>query len=247
MCFDSLAWATKQELPAMQKIVLVMLADHNSKSGLCFPSYDTLAKECGMTKRSVINQVEKLEAAGLLTIEHFKNRCNRYVLNVPASESVALGGESLSLGSESLSPEPVIKPITKPINIITTTASEEILENRDLTAEEQECFDWASVHQFWFAVTVSTVQFLKIYNRNSEGGLKQQFDAHKKARDTWTVNGLNSEIHCKTTGGNYETRGKFNQYARVSRLDSSDEKCKQLQAEFDARSGFIDGFATTIQ
>lgn len=244
MCFESLAWATKQELPAMQKIVLVMLADHNSKNGLCFPSYDTLAKECGMTKRSVINQVEKLESAGLLTIEHFKNRTNRYVLNVPASESVSSGSESLSLGSESLSPEPVIKPITKPINIITTTASEGNTENLVLTAEQQECFDWATVHQFWFASTVSMIRFLKVYNRNVDGGLKQQFDAHKKARSLSTANGLNSEIFVKQSGDHYASNTKSNQSFGLSNTEQGFADRQRQREEWIARTSVIEGYAT---
>ena len=58
MCFESMAWAAKQTLPAMQKIVLVILADHNSKDGLCFPSYETLAIECRH-----VNQTRFFQAA----------------------------------------------------------------------------------------------------------------------------------------------------------------------------------------
>lgn len=245
MCFESIAWATKQELPAMQKIVLVMLADHNSKEGLCFPSYETLAGECGMSKRSVMNQVEKLEAAEFLTVERNPNRSNRYTLNIEAGERAALGSESLALGSERAAPEPVIKPITKPINIITTTEPEENLENLVLTAEQQECFDWATVHQFWFASTVSMIRFLKVYNRNVEGGLKQQFDAHKKAQHAIKQTGLNSEIFVtKQTGGNYETRNAFNQPSRLSKHDQQSQRFndarERAMAQWRADNNIID-------
>ena len=251
MCFDSLTWATKQELPAMQKIVLVMLADHNSKDGLCFPSYDTLAIECGMTKRSVITQIEKLEAADFLTVERFKNRANRYFLNVHQGESNSPQSETDSLQSEGRSPEPVINQEINLKEIITTTPAQEspeffdAEENADevitLTQEQQECFDWATVHAFWFASTVSMIRFLKVYNRNVDGGLKQQFDAHKKARSLSTGNGLNSEIFLNNkTGGNYASNSKFNQSPRLSTVDRSKQACQQMRDEWNARNAIID-------
>lgn len=55
MSFQAMSWATEQVLPAMQKIVLLMLANRtNHDTGLCYPSHETLAKEYGMTTRSVI-------------------------------------------------------------------------------------------------------------------------------------------------------------------------------------------------
>lgn len=243
MCFESLAWATKQELPAMQKIVLVMLADHNSKNGLCFPSYDTLAVECGMTKRSVITQVEKLEAANFLTIERFKNRANRYFLNVPASEPNSPQGESVSLQSEGRSPEPVIKPITKPKRTTTTTGVEN-LEIRGLTADEQECWDWAVMSTYWATACISIESFLKVY-ANQKGGLVSQFNAHKKARETWTASGLNSEkSFTNKTGGNYETRNAFNQPSRLSKHDQQSQRFndarERAMAEWRASNHIID-------
>ena len=227
MCFESLAWATKQELPAMQKIVLVMLADHNSKDGLCFPSYETLAEECGMSKRSVMNQVEKLEAAELLTVERAPNRSNRYTLNALGSERVALGSESLALGSERVAPEPVIKPITKPKDISFSSASEktEVV----LTAEQQDVFDWASVHAYWLTATVSIATFLKVY-AHENGAIKAQYDAHKKARETWTASRLNSEKSFnKSTGVHYASNSKSNQHQSTSKFDQSEQRFEQAK------------------
>ncbi|MDD5215347.1 MAG: helix-turn-helix domain-containing protein, partial [Methylococcales bacterium] len=83
MSFQAMTWAVEQELPAMQKIVLLMLANRtNHDTGLCFPSHETLATECGMDKRSVIRQIEKLEAAGLLSVNRSTNKPNSYTLNL---------------------------------------------------------------------------------------------------------------------------------------------------------------------
>ena len=95
MSFPAIRWSTQQDLPAMQKIVLLMIANRiNTDSGTCFPSLDTLAKDCGMTRRSVINQVAKLEIAGLLHVERSTEdgvkQQNTYRLLLSASERPSL-------------------------------------------------------------------------------------------------------------------------------------------------------------
>ena len=89
-----------------------------------------------------------------------------------------------------------------------------------LSAEQQEVFDWAATHTSksgfsWCTATTSIETFLHVFNFPN-GKLKAQYDAHKKAQQVLKTTGLNSEIHCKTTGGNYETRSKFNQPSRLS-------------------------------
>lgn len=66
-----MAWAVRQKLPCTQKIVLMMLAErHNKDTGQCNPSHDLLADDCGLTRRSVMDQVAKLAEAGYLRIRH---------------------------------------------------------------------------------------------------------------------------------------------------------------------------------
>ena len=88
MSFQAMTWAVDHELPAMQKIVLMMMANRfNEDEGYCWPSHDLLAKECGMDKRSVIRQIDKLQDAGLVTTVKTKlnnglNSGNKYKLNM---------------------------------------------------------------------------------------------------------------------------------------------------------------------
>lgn len=71
MSFQAIAWAVRQKLPCTQKIVLVMLADrHNGDTGRCDPSHDRLAGDCGLTRRSVMDQLAKLDAAGFIRTHH---------------------------------------------------------------------------------------------------------------------------------------------------------------------------------
>lgn len=245
MCFESLAWATKQELPAMQKIVLIMLANHeNAETKLCFPSIETLAEECGMSERSVSNQIARLSAAGLIEITRFNHTSNRYTL-LKTDAPFALADAPRSEADAPLASKPVINQEIKLKEIITTTPAQEISENRDLTAEEQECFDWAMVHDFWFASTVSTIRFLKVYNRDVEGGLKQQFDAHKKAQQATKQTGLNSEIFFnQKTGEHYASNSKSNQSFGLSNTEQGFADRQRQREEWIARTRIIDGYAT---
>lgn len=43
---------------------------HNAKSGLCFPSYEAIAKAAGCARSTVYEAIQALEAAGILTWVH---------------------------------------------------------------------------------------------------------------------------------------------------------------------------------
>lgn len=90
MSFQAMTWAVEQELPALQKLVLLMLANcSNHHTGQCNPSHERLAKECGMSRDSVKRAIAELSEKGLLEI-HRKtkdgvNLPNQYVLRVGSS------------------------------------------------------------------------------------------------------------------------------------------------------------------
>lgn len=69
MSFEAMTWAVKQDIPAMQKLVLLLMANrHNNDTGLCMPSHDKLAKDCGMSKSAVKAAIKALEEKGLLSV-----------------------------------------------------------------------------------------------------------------------------------------------------------------------------------
>lgn len=113
----------------LRKLVLIKLADNASDNGECWPSYQHIADQCEISRRSVISHIKDLEKTGLLKKIERKggekgNHSNLYVLDfsgsetpAPPSESPALGGESPALPpSESPAPrtshsfEPVKEP-----------------------------------------------------------------------------------------------------------------------------------------
>ena len=62
-----------------------MLASRADDKGMCFPSHDLIAEDCGMDKRSAIRQVDKLESIGYLRVARAKkgsHQVNRYVLDL---------------------------------------------------------------------------------------------------------------------------------------------------------------------
>ena len=127
----------------LRKLVLIKLADNASDVGECWPSYQHIADQCEISKRSVMNHITALCDAGLLRKEIRKggpkgNSSNVYFLTLegggapptsgvvqqihqgsaagsPPSESPALGGSAADAPRISTSLEPVIEPVIEPI------------------------------------------------------------------------------------------------------------------------------------
>ena len=126
----------------LRKLVLIKLADNASDMGECWPSYQHIADQCEISKRSVMNHIAALCDSGLLRKEIRKggpkgNSSNVYFLTLdggappapgvvqqihqggaagsPPSESPALGGSAGAAPRTSHSSEPVNEPVIEPI------------------------------------------------------------------------------------------------------------------------------------
>lgn len=132
----------------LRKLVLIKLADNASDVGECWPSYQHIADQCEISKRSVMNHITALCDAGLLRKEIRKggpkgNSSNVYFLTLegggappapgvvqqihqgsaagsPPSESPAPGGSAAAAPRISNSLEPVIEPVIEPITLQAT-------------------------------------------------------------------------------------------------------------------------------
>ncbi len=209
MSFQAMTWAVEKELPAMQKIVLLMMANRtNHDTGLCFPSHDRLAVECGMSKRSIVYQIEKLESAELLSVIRSTNNKggnnpNRYKLNLKDNARAALPlVQELHYPSATVASETVIEP-----KRTITTVNSDFLSFDGLTAEQADCYEWAKHHDYWNFTAGNLHKFLKLFTSEKADGLKSQFDAHKKAlTDGLGQTGQTGNTNAKNiTGGNYAT------------------------------------------
>ncbi|WP_447775234.1 helix-turn-helix domain-containing protein [Pseudomonas chlororaphis] len=126
----------------LRKLVLIKLADNASDQGECWPSYQHIADQCEISKRSVMNHISALCDSGLLRKEIRKggpkgNSSNVYFLTLdggappapgvvqeihqgsatdtPPSESAAPGGSAGAAPRTSHSLESVIEPVIEPI------------------------------------------------------------------------------------------------------------------------------------
>ena len=126
----------------LRKLVLIKLADNASDVGECWPSYQHIADQCEISKRSVMNHITALCESGLLRKEIRKggpkgNSSNVYFLTLdggappapgvvqaihpgsaadaPPSESAALGGSAGAAPRISHSLEPVMEPVIESI------------------------------------------------------------------------------------------------------------------------------------
>ena len=70
MSFDAIRWAFEQPLSCQDKMVLLVLANRaNKETGECFPSMGSIARDCGLSRRSILRSVDKLKELNLIHIE----------------------------------------------------------------------------------------------------------------------------------------------------------------------------------
>ncbi|EKS4710179.1 helix-turn-helix domain-containing protein [Salmonella enterica] len=89
----------------LRKLVLLKLADNASDQGECWPSYQYIADQCEISKRSVMNHIDELCKSGLLKKVFRKgpkgNATNVYILTIPgAGDSLPGAGDSLGVVQE---------------------------------------------------------------------------------------------------------------------------------------------------
>ncbi|HBR3987054.1 TPA: helix-turn-helix domain-containing protein [Klebsiella pneumoniae] len=131
----------------LRKLVLLKLADNASDLGECWPSYQHIADQCEISKRSVMNHIEALCECGLIKKELRTgpkgNSSNVYQLNLrsagdspggSANRSLPGAGDSLPGagdspgGSAGAAPrishsfEPVIESVNEPIKHTSASA-----------------------------------------------------------------------------------------------------------------------------
>ena len=81
----------------LRKLVLLKLADNASDLGECWPSYQHIADQCEISKRSVMNHIDALCDAGLVRKEYRPgpkgNSSNVYHLSLHGAGD-SLGGSA---------------------------------------------------------------------------------------------------------------------------------------------------------
>ncbi|MDC7862239.1 helix-turn-helix domain-containing protein [Pantoea ananatis] len=126
----------------LRKLVLIKLADNAGDKGECWPSYQHIADQCEISKRSVMTHIENLCAMGLLKKELRAgpkgNSSNVYFItldgagdslpsaaNSPGGAGDSLGGSAGAAPRISHSFEPVNEPVNEPKTIGTQANASE--------------------------------------------------------------------------------------------------------------------------
>jgi len=112
-----------------RKLVLIKLADNASDSGVCWPSYSYLARQCEMSSRSVMRHVKELAKIGLITIEHRRdeidsNQSNLFTMHLRSSlhnkshdKKTKTASEKSAPPSDTVSPPLVTQCHPEPVNL----------------------------------------------------------------------------------------------------------------------------------
>lgn len=114
----------------LRKLVLLKLADNANDNGECFPSYQHIADQCEISKRSAMNHINDLIKMGFISKKARFNKdgssSNLYVLHLEKGGA----GDSLGGAGDSLGGSAGDSPITshssnQSINHITLTGNNE--------------------------------------------------------------------------------------------------------------------------
>lgn len=129
MSFDAIAWAWKQELPCVQKMVLMALANcQNDDTLQCNPSFKYIATKAGVQRRTVIHHIQELADLGLIVVNpdersNGSKTSNNYLLLLGGSATESLGVvQEMHQGSDLDAPlETVIKTVSSKPNDTSTS------------------------------------------------------------------------------------------------------------------------------
>lgn len=100
MSFTAMSWASKQKVKtSTQKLVLLMLANYADDEDKCWPSKQTLADTCCMSKAAICSNISKLQEAGFLKVEKREGTSSIIRLNTGVHQKdrgCPLGGQGVS-------------------------------------------------------------------------------------------------------------------------------------------------------
>lgn len=132
MSIEAMNWALNVKTGAPStKSVLLILANRADHQGRCWPGIDGIAEQTELSRRSVIQHIQKLEQCKLLTVEHRGGsgegrKSNVYVLHIGQCADFSHRGNVQSVHGQCAvcagqcaagAPEPTINPQKNPKTI----------------------------------------------------------------------------------------------------------------------------------
>jgi DNA-binding Lrp family transcriptional regulator len=108
------------------KLILLKLCDNANDNGECWPSQELISEQCELSKRSVIENIKKLEKQGLVTKQKIGKNKNKYQINLSGADIAVVNevhhnsergalysSERGALAIEPINNKPTIESITK--------------------------------------------------------------------------------------------------------------------------------------
>jgi DNA-binding IclR family transcriptional regulator len=88
------AWQAACDEPS-DKLVLVYLSDRANTKGNAWPHLPTIARQTGLSQRTIIRATDRLESLGYITVDRKQGCSNRYrihpMLDARASDAASRG------------------------------------------------------------------------------------------------------------------------------------------------------------
>ena len=98
-------------MPSSPKLVLLILASHADRDGLCWPGRALLAAETGLSVRTVVYTLAWLAAHGLLIRRPRLGRSSTYLLTLEAFQLASTRATIARVGVQPLHPEVAHKKV----------------------------------------------------------------------------------------------------------------------------------------
>ena len=105
MSFALINEAIAMPLPPSRRMVLLQLSRMANRAGACWPSVQTLARQCCLSVRSVFNHLAALAKAGLIQRRNRLGRSTVYTVTAPAPSSDP-AASATQTGQPSVQPAP---------------------------------------------------------------------------------------------------------------------------------------------
>lgn len=105
MSFALINEAIAMPLPPARRMVLLQLSRMANQAGACWPSVQTLARQCCLSVRSVFNHLAALAKAGLIQRRNRLGRSTVYTVTAPAPSSDP-AASATQTGQPSVQPAP---------------------------------------------------------------------------------------------------------------------------------------------
>lgn len=100
MTIRAMNWAWGIDLQPAMKLVLLKLADRANDNGECWPGMESVAALCGLSARTLIRHIDKMEAMGLLYKSKRKDESGRQTTNLYTLNMDYQPGDKLSPGDD---------------------------------------------------------------------------------------------------------------------------------------------------